>query len=101
MSTQDVITIMIAIFGSTGLWTVINTLLQNRKSRKSVERDALLGLLHERLYSQCMEFIERKYITDDELEDLEKYLWLPYHELGGNGTGEALFKQVQKLEIRD
>lgn len=101
MSSQDVVTIIIAIFGSTGLWTAINTLLQNRKNRKSVERDALLGLLHERLYTRCMEYIERKYITDDELEDLEKYLWLPYNELGGNGTGEALFRQVQKLEIRD
>ena len=92
-------TIVIAIFGSTGLWTLINNLIASHKSKRSVEKKALLALLHDKLYYLCQHFISKGSITADELENLE-YLYKPYSSLGGNGTCKRLYEEVLRLPIR-
>ena len=91
--------IIIAILGSTGLWTLINNLITNYKNKKSVERSALLALLHDKLYYLCQHFIAKGSITTDELEIIE-YLYKPYSALGGNGTCRRLYEEVLKLPIK-
>ena len=39
-------------------------------------------------------------ITKDEYENLHDYLYLPYQELGGNGTAEKIMKEVSNLPIK-
>ena len=90
--------IIIAILGSAGLWTFINNIVTNRKSKKSVERQALLALLHDKMYYLCQHFIEKGTITADELENIE-YLYKPYEALGGNGTCKRLYEEVLRLPI--
>ena len=46
-----------------------------------------------------MSYIERGWITQDEYEDLNKYLYNPYREMGGNGTAERLMTEIKKLPI--
>lgn len=41
----------------------------------------------------------RGYITIDEYEDLQKYLYSPYLTFGGNGMAEKVMKEVQELPI--
>lgn len=106
IETRDVITIIIAVLGSGGLWSFIQYRLQQRDLKKmqensadTVERRALLAILHDRIYSSAPDIIERGYVTVDELDNL-KYLYRPYKALGGNGTGEKLVSDVKNLPIK-
>lgn len=90
-------TIILAVFASTGFWTLINTIYTKRSDRKSVERKALLGLLHEQLVNKCEFYLNQGWISLQDYEDLRKYIFEPYQGLGGNGTGEALFNKVTNL----
>ena len=58
-----------------------------------------MGLGHDRLVYLCMRYIERGWVSSDEYEDLNKYLYSPYTEMGGNGTVKKLMSEVQKLPI--
>lgn len=44
-------------------------------------------------------YLSRGYITIDEYEDLQKYLYSPYEAFGGNGMAEKVMKEVQELPI--
>ena len=46
--------------------------------------DAVLALLHDRIYTECYRFMELGYITRDGLRNLN-YLYKTYHVMGGNG----------------
>lgn len=96
--------IWIAIFTCTGFWTGLFQFLTNVYNKKHTKKDAttrmILGIANIVICSQCKEYIQRGWITSDEYEDLGKYLCSPYFELGGNGTVERLWEEVQKLPIR-
>lgn len=96
----DWLQIVIAAVGSSGLWTFLATILQKKSEKKSLSNRMLLGLGHDRIIWLCEKYIERGYITKDEFENLHDYLYIPYKEMGGNGTAERLMKEVEKLPIR-
>ena len=62
--------------------------------------EVLIGLAHDRIIYLGMNFIKRGYITKDEYENLHDYLYVPYKEMGGNGSAERVMDEVKKLEIR-
>lgn len=64
-----------------------------------IHRKALLALLHGELFTKCDVYIKRGSITRFELNDLE-YVFESYKNLGGNGTGEELYKRVKNLPIK-
>lgn len=90
-----IITVVIAVLGSNGLWAWI----QNRSTAKTARDRMLLGIGHAEIFRLCEKYIRRGAITMDELEDLDRYLYKPYSELGGNGTAAALVEQCRKLQI--
>lgn len=94
------VAIILAILGSNGLWAVVNSVLTNRRKKKSVERQAMLALLHDRLYRLCQGYIKQGYVKVDQLDNL-MYLWQPYEGLGGNGTGKKLYDQVLQLPLKE
>lgn len=102
MDREIIISMIVAVFASTGFWTVINSLLA-RRAAKGDRKDALtqmiIGLGHDRIYEICERCIERGYVTTSEYDNL-KYLYEPYVALGGNGTGTKLKELVDKLPIR-
>ena len=89
--------IALAVFASTGFWSLINTIYMKRSDKKSAERRALLGLLHEQLVTKCEFYLKEGWIPLQDYEDLRKYIFEPYRDLGGNGTGEAMFNKVTSL----
>ena len=100
--------IIVAIFASTGFWSVINLLISNYQRKKdatSEKQDAqsamLLGLGHDRIVYLGSEYIKRGSITNDEYENLHDYLYLPYEKLGGNGTASKVMKEVEKLKLKN
>lgn len=90
-----IITAIISIFASSGFWAFIS-----RKTRKtSAEQKMLIGLGHDRIIFLGMSYIDRKWLTEDEYENLYDYLYIPYKELGGNGSADRVIKEVTKLPI--
>lgn len=92
---EQIITVGIAVFSSSGFWLYI----QHKMERKDSKTQMLLGLAHDRLMAQGMDYIARGWLTDDEYENFNKYLYQPYHELGGNGTGDRIMRQVDGLKL--
>lgn len=96
-----VITIIAAFFGCTGFWTFIQFLIQRKTEKDSKQGKMLKGLGHDRICYLAQKYIEQGHITKEEYEDLHDYLFLPYKDLGGNGTAERLMKEVEKLPIKE
>ena len=61
-------------------------------------RKALLGVMHSIIFSLGSEYVARGEITLDEYDNFT-VLYKPYSELGGNGTGKKLMREVEKLKI--
>lgn len=59
-----------------------------------------LGLAYDRIVHVGESYLNRGWITIDEREDFRKYLWSPYHEAGGNGSGDAMMASIDQLPVR-
>ena len=92
---QMAVTVICAVLASSGFWAY----LQARHEKKDAKTKMILGLGHDRIVALAMSYIERSWITQDEYEDLNKYLYNPYREMGGNGTAERLMTEIKKLPI--
>lgn len=109
--TQCVVTIACAIVASSGFWGVIMKRMDQREEEKKAreevaiqnreaQRKLLIGLAHDRIITLGMTYIERGYITKDEYENFFTYLYEPYEENGGNGSGNKVANELSKLPIR-
>ena len=99
--------ILIAIFASTGFWTVLNTIIQNvftkkKDNDKTIEllKEADIALLHDRIYKQCKAALRDGEISADDFHNID-CLVKPYFDLGGNGTAHKLWEDVQNLPLKD
>lgn len=93
---QMVLTIVCSVIASSGFWAFI----QKSSERKDKKTKLLLGLAHDRIISLGMRYVTRGWISEDEFEDLNEYLYVPYHDAGGNGSAERVMNEVKKLELR-
>lgn len=94
---QVVITVVCSVLASSGLWTFI----QKKMEKKDAKSKLLLGLAHDRIIFLGSSYIERGYITKDEYENLHDYLYVPYEEMGGNGTAKKVMAAVDRLELKN
>lgn len=92
---QIIITILCTLLASTGFWALITKFLD----KKSAKTKMLLGLGHDRIMYLGMRYVENGQISRSEYENLNKYLYEPYKEMGGNGTAERLMREVNKLPM--
>lgn len=82
-----------SVLGSGGLWAF----LQNRDTKRSATGKLMMGIAYEHITTYGIGYINRGYITKDEYEELEKYFFKPYKELGGNGVAERVMNEVSRL----
>lgn len=97
MHLDIIVTLAVAVFGSTGFWTWV----QSRNKQKSAEDRLLLGLAYDKIVWQCNKFIAQGHISAQEFNELDRYMFTPYRELGGNGTAAKLMDEVRKLPTRE
>lgn len=90
-----IISAIVAILTSGGIWTY----LASNKRKQTAERKLLIGLAQHRIVSQGMRYIERGWLTKDEYDDFLNLFYEPYREVGGNGLGEKVMKDVINLPI--
>jgi hypothetical protein len=88
--------IVLAVLASNGLWALIG----KRRDKSDVERNMLVGLAHDRIIHLGMVYVTRGYITQDEYENLNDYLYQPYEKMGGNGSAKRVMEEVRKLPIK-
>jgi len=97
-----IITALASVVASSGFWQWIIS-KRERANSKQDSTDALtsliMGLASIKGQELGFSYIRRGYITADELEDLQKYIYDPYRELGGNGVLERLMEEVLKLPL--
>lgn len=96
MTIELLITVVGAIFGSTGFWTFVMT----RDKKKSAESKLLLGLSNFAIRWICDAHIKQGFCTADDYNDLNKYLFEPYKEAGGDGAAERSMQIVKNLPTR-
>lgn len=93
---QILVTIVCSVIASSGFWAY----LMKRNEKNDVHTRVLIGLAHDRIIELGLSYIERGYITKDEYENLYDYLYVPYSQMGGNGSAERIMKEVQRLDVR-
>lgn len=101
MKLELVIAIIASVFGSTGFWALVTTIWNNHSKKVSIEGKMLRGLAHDRICELGSRYIKQGDVTKDEFENLHDYLFLPYRELGGNGTAEKIMEDVKRLPMRE
>ena len=94
---EIVITIVCSVIASSGFWAFVS----KKTAGKDAETKMILGLGHVKIIEMCSRYIERGYIRQEEYDSLYNYLYIPYKELGGNGTAERLINEVKKLPIKN
>ena len=110
--TQCVVTIICAFIASSGFWGVIMKRMDFRENEKreaeikaskdrEAQRKLLIGLAHDRIITLGMTYIERGYITKDEYENFFTYLYEPYAENGGSGSGSKIAHEIKELPIKN
>ena len=90
-----ILAVIVAVLGSNGLWAFLSSV----SGAKSAKDRMILGLGHAEIFRQAEHYIRRNGITTDELEDLDKYLYKPYKDMGGNGTAQTLVEKCRELPI--
>jgi len=94
---QTVLTIIGSVIASSGFWAYI----QKKEDSRDVTREMLIGLGHDRIVYLGMSYLERgDWITQDEYENLNDYLYKPYSKMGGNGSAKRVMEEVNcRLKI--
>jgi hypothetical protein len=70
---------------------------KSEKAEQKSMREAMLALLHDRIYQAGHYYCEQqKWCSLEDKRNIE-YLYKPYAAMGGNGTGEQAYKAIQAL----
>lgn len=93
--TQVAVPLVVAVLTSSGLWAVV----AKRVDKGDTQRKMLVGLAHDRIVHLGMVYVDRGYITQDEYENLNDYLYAPYEKMGGNGSAKRVMEEVRRLPI--
>lgn len=93
---QIIVPLVVALLTSGGLWALIG----KRADQSDAERKMLVGLAHDRIVHLGMVYVNRGYITQDEYENLNDYLYAPYEKMGGNGSAKRVMEEVRKLPMK-
>ncbi len=93
---QVLLTVFSSVLASSGLWAYV----MKRSEKKDIKTQVLIGLGHDRIMYLGMKYIEQGWITQDAYENLHDYLYVPYQQMGGNGSAKRIMDEVDRLPIR-
>ena len=103
---ETTITLLIAIFGSNGLFSVIILLMNRYFAKKDKESDeqetfkmVLEAVAHDAYYDDCRRLLKKDDITEEELDN-HNYLYRAYHAMGLNSTGDGMHQLVLEKPVK-
>ena len=97
-----VLSFVATIAASSGIWLFFDRRNERREKDskdRAVQNRLLLGLAHDRILYLGGVYLDRNWITQDEYENLQDYLYEPYLAMGGNGAAKRIMEEVRKLPI--
>lgn len=108
MNIETIVTAIVAVCASGGFWSFLQYKAQQKdKEREVITKEmvdnlvkASLSTLHTNLYRLAKTALRRRYVTHDDLDELE-HIFGAYRALGGNGTGALYYERVKALPIKD
>ncbi|CCI87105.1 hypothetical protein [Lactobacillus gigeriorum] len=99
------ISIITGVF-SGGVFTFLQFLIKrhddrtnNVDAKNKLVEDALLAILHDKIYVTGSRIIAQGTISAEDASNLDK-LYEPYKQLGGNGTCERIMKKIEELPLK-
>lgn len=99
MEIKEIVTLIVGIIAaaiaSSGFWAF----LQHKMDKKDVRTKMLIGLGHDRIMYLGMHYVDRGNITQSEFENLHDYLYVPYEQMGGNGSAKKVMDEVKRLPL--
>lgn len=101
---QTLVTILLALIGSAGFWGYLDARRARREkkdNKKNANTRLLVGMAHDRIIYLGMKYVERGFVTKDEYENLNDYLYEPYTAAGGNGSAKRVMEEVRKLPLHN
>ena len=101
MGWQEVLSLVGAVFASTGLWSFLQRVYDAKKKKLSNSERISLGVAHDRILFLGKEYIKRGYITVDEFKNLHDFLYIPYQNMGGNGAAKKIMDEVERLPLEE
>lgn len=115
MRSEIIITIIVAVLGSSGLWAFLQFIVQKFASKKEDIKEILdrqekelelvkamsLGALYDRALYLGEKHIEHGEISISEYNDYKKYIYEPYHTGGGDGTIDRIMDAIDDLPIHE
>lgn len=90
--------VIVAIFGSTGFWALLQYLLTRRDAKKSSTEKLLMALAQSRILEAGRACLKRGSISRSELAEIYA-IYDPYKERGGNSLAHAMVEQIEELPI--
>lgn len=69
---------------------------QAQQAEQVAIKEGVVALLHDRLYAMYGECAIVGHASVETLRNAD-YLYRPYHELGGNGTGTELYNRIKSM----
>lgn len=85
--------VIVTFIASGGFWNY----LLNRKKKPDATTKLLMGLAHLKIAEIGIMHLDIGAISEEAYNDLVHYLYDPYIELGGNGSGQRIMKLVEQL----
>lgn len=100
----------IFLLGVKRLFNIVYNLVNKKAKHEKEEREemkqklnmlelSMKSMAHDKIYKLTEEYINRGWVTLDELDNLN-YLYTSYTALGGNGRGEKRYALVQALPVK-
>lgn len=71
----------------------------NVKAKNELIEDALLAILHDKIYVTGSRILKEGTISAEDANNLD-HLYQPYKALGGNGTCERIIKEINELPLK-
>ena len=78
--------------------TELDTRLDALEVQGNLRQEASLASLHDRIYASYEVILKRGAVTMKELNNMS-HLWKAYSELGGNGTGHAMYERICAMPV--
>lgn len=87
----------------TACYNKIKNKLNKTEDEYNALKQAMIAMLHDRLYQSCTYYLTLGYIPvgkAEEILDNQKMIYDAYHTLGGNGTGTEIYNRFRSLPLK-
>lgn len=96
---DNITTIILAIFASTGFWSLVSQIYTNHKQKKTPQEEMILALGRDRLLHLSKAYQQRGYIPDDEYDTFKK-MGEAYIAMDGNSNTKRKYLEAIQLPTR-